>query len=318
MAGTQSNSIARVYDSLSGRNRIINGNIAVAQRGTSFTAISSASYGGPDRFVCQNSGNAGTTGGVLVQSQGSITFNGTSRPALVQTATTGFAAFPTNGFWRGIQQAIEGINAYDLINQPITISFIFNTNQTGTYSVALSDSGSNTYVTTFTATANTPAYYSFTLPASSALVVPQTTGVGMILTIGQIGGTGIQTSVLNTWQSGTLNSYSGSTIWSATTNNFIAVAELQLEHGNIATPFEREAYGLSLLKCQRYYFTNRVYISSTISFVGLPVQMRATMASAAVGGTGSGFTFDDPNSSSGLICHQTSGSGQTITISTEL
>lgn len=249
MAGTQSNGIARVYDSLSGRNRIINGSMNIVQRASSVNAGTGNTYGGPDRFVCVNSNAVGA----FTQGTGTITYNSVTRPAIVQTVGTAASSFTASQYWTGIIQFIEGYNAYDLVGQPISVSFIFNTNQTGTYSVCLTDSGQgHSNVQTFTATANTPNYYSFTFPASSILSIPASTGTGLSVSIGFISGTTYQTATLGTWLTGNFQMASTATLWSATLGNFIAVSELQVEHGNIATPFEREPISTTLAKCKRY------------------------------------------------------------------
>jgi hypothetical protein len=252
MSGTQANGIARVYDSLSGRNRIINGDMRVNQYASSVAVGSGNAYGGADRFYATILSAAGA----FTQSATTITFNNVTRPALAQTVTTAVSSFTAGQAWSGIRQAIEGVNCYDLVGQPITISFIFNTNLTGTYCVSLEDNnGTHSYVTTFTATANTPAYYSFALPANNNLTIPNNTTQGLYCIIGGITGTTYQTSTLNSWVTGNFQSTGAATLWSATNGNFIAVTELQLEHGSIATPFEKEPYGVTLQKCQRYYET---------------------------------------------------------------
>ena len=81
------------------------------------------------------------------------------------------------------------------------------------------------------------------------------------------------------------------------TGNFFLTG-IQLEIGDVATPFEHEDIGTTLRKCQRYYirwqsssannwprffqpsYVDNGYVSGTFSF---PVQMRATPSTAATG-----------------------------------
>jgi hypothetical protein len=327
MSGTQSNSIARVYDSLSGRNRVINGNMNVVQRATSVAAGAGNTYGGPDRFVCSNSNAVGA----FTQGTGTITYNNVTRPAIVQTVGTSASSFTASQFWTGIVQIIEGFNAYDLVGQPITVSFIFNTNLTGTYTVCLTDtSQAHSIVQTFVATANTPNYYSITFPASNALNIPASNVAALAVTIGFISGTTFQTSTLGTWLTGNFQMASTATLWSASTSNFIAISELQVEHGNIATPFERESYGATLTKCQRYYFASSggsngdgAWFSGNVTSGGgyygkavFPVQMRVSptvtiTATAATDfpTTGAVVAGASPTGFMGLLTANATGAG---------
>ena len=95
------------------------------------------------------------------------------------------------------------------------------------------------------------------------------------------------------------------------------LSKVQIEIGS-ATAFEQRPIGLELALCQRYCFVGRVFIGSTTSYVPFPVQLRTTVSGAVVTGAGAGFVMPDAGSSTGLICSQTSGSGQTITVSAEL
>jgi hypothetical protein len=106
------------------------------------------------------------------------------------------------------------------------------------------------------------------------------------LSIGFINTGTYQTSILNTWQSGNFLSANTATNWGLTANNFIAVTELQLEEGAIVTPFEREAYGITYLKCQRYFQSaaGSTFVASgtaattTFAYMQIPIgcQLRTT------------------------------------------
>lgn len=320
MSSTNSNAfnVGRVYDVLEGRNRIINGSFLIGQRGSvSVTATNTTTYGGPDRYAGIITTSAG---GAFTQAQSSMTFGGiTNRPSILQTVTTIATSIASGNYWSGVFQYIEGSNCYDLAFSPISISFWFQSNVSGLFSVSLRDSSSQSYVTTFNYTAaGAPQKVIVNIPQPTvALTISNTNAAGLLLTIGSQNTGTFQTSTLNAWQSGNFLAASGTVAWSNTVSNYIAVSELQLEQGSVVSTFERRSYGHELMLCQRYYFTNRVYIGSTISYVAFPIQMRTTMATATIGGVGSGFTQDDSNSSTGLICHQTAGSGQTITVSTE-
>ena len=237
--------------SLSGINKAINGACTVAQRPSFVASAGTSGYGGPDRYIAQNTASAG---GQFTQSAGTITYGGVAKAAVVQTVSTAIALMTSTNIWQGIQQRFEGFNVFDLLGYPVALSFIFNTNVTGTYSVSVRDGTSaNSYVTTFSATANTPVKVSLSVATlSTALGIPNSNAVGLFVNIGALNQATYQTATLNAWQTGNFMSASGAVNWGATAANFIAMTELQLELGASATPFAHELYESTLGKCLRY------------------------------------------------------------------
>lgn len=251
VAWTPNQTVVNAGGQLAGfRNRIINGDCRVVQRASLAVPNGTSGYGGPDRFIAANS-----AGGQFTQSSGSITFGGFGRPAIVHTVNTAVTAGNlASGYWMGITQRIEGTNVYDMAGQAVTLSFIFNTNVTGTYSACLRDSGFvNTYVTTFQATANVPQKVSIVVNVPSNINLPATNAIGFDVSIGGICSGAWGTATLNAWQVGVANCYSSSTNWGAAVNNFIALTDLQLELGSVATAFERRSYAAENLFCKRYF-----------------------------------------------------------------
>jgi hypothetical protein len=175
--------------------------------------------------------------------------------AVVQTVVTPIVSDTTTNYWNGIQQNVEGLNIYDLLGKTVTISFIFETNVSGIYSFCLSDSNSSySYVATFTAVAGVPEQV--VIPVGmfpTYLVIPNTSSLGLQLVIGFLNTGTYQTSTLGTWQPGIWRSAAGATNWGMTIGNYIAVTNLQLEAGTVATTFENRPYGSELALCQRYY-----------------------------------------------------------------
>lgn len=270
--GTQFQMISPALGAVSGRNRIINGNCNIAQRGSLVLSTGVSGYGGPDRFNCTNGNSAG---GQFTQSLGSITYNGVTKNAVVQTVNTAVASLTGTNFWYGIGQSIEGTNCYDLLGQPVAISFIFNTNVTGTYSVVLRDGNlSNSYVATFSATANTPVKVKIPVAVlPTYLSIPNTNAAGLIVTVGSLNQGSYQTSSLNAWGAGNFLMASGSVNWGANTNNFIAVTELQLEAGSVSMPYEEIDFGRQLQQCYRYY---NAWQGSTPPMRGVTITASAT------------------------------------------
>lgn len=271
------------------RNIIINGSCSIAQRGPVTWTAGTLGYSGPDRYYAVNEGT-----GTFTQSQGTITYGGLTYYSVTQTVNTAATTFATTDYWLGISQRIEGYNAYPLLGNSVTVSFIFNTNMTGTYSVALRDvPGTNSFVTTFVATANTPAYITIPIaPLPTYLGVLNTNVAGLQISIGgQSTGT-FETSTLNQWASGNYFAATGSTIWGMTVGAYISVTNLQLEIGTVATPFENRGIGQEFQLCQRYYEvgdepffyigTTDVYTTAAYDEVSFKVQKRVipTMTTA--------------------------------------
>lgn len=265
-----------------GRNRIINGDCRVAQRGANGVYTNGvAGYGGPDRFLGNNAG----AGGQFTQSQGTLVDGVVTKNCVTQTVNTVVSDLSTTKFWSGILQFIEGVNCYDLVGQPITISFLFKASVAGTYSVAVRDStGAYSYISTFTVSSNVVTKVIVNVPAiPSGASIPNTSAIGMSVWIGaQNTGTYV-TSTLNTWQNASYIVANTQTPWGSTSGATISVADLQLETGTVATPFERRSYEHEQLLCQRYYslaFASARFTASAASqYSNTPIywpSMRAT------------------------------------------
>jgi hypothetical protein len=267
---------------------------------------------------CNN--NAGS--GVFSVNVVSLTdVNGVSKPHYQAAVSTVFSTITGSNSAQPFLHIFEGFNVEDLIGKQVTLSFQLRGSVPGTYAVSLRDStASVSCVKTFTlAASGTEQAVTLTFPAiPSGAVIPNTSGSGLQLTIGAVGGSTITTSTLDVWQAGNFVSTPSATNWLTTLSNALNITEVDLEAGAVATPFERRPYGQELALCQRYYLTGRFFVAGSASYLGFPVSMRTTMASATITGGGTGFVVDDSGSSSGLICHQTTGSGQTLAISTEL
>lgn len=268
-----------------GRNRIINGDCRIAQRSSLVVSNNISGYGGPDRYVAANSG----AGGQFTQSAGTIVDGAVSKTAVVQTVNTTINSTNAGLFWTGIAQTIEGFNSYDLVGQPIGVSFLFKTNVTGTFTVALIE-GSNSFLTTFSATANVPVKVAFTAPANQNLVIPVSNAAGLTVQVGALNAGTLMTSNINAWQAGNYKCVSGVTNWGLGVGNYISLTDLQVEVGT-PTPFERRQVGYELFLCRRYfmalnsciYYTQYYGIARTgaVFRIILPVEMRTTPTAIA-------------------------------------
>lgn len=206
------------------RNRIINGNCLVAQRGNISLVNNSINYGGADRiFISPLSFTTAT--GTITRSALSGTDSGYGQFAVgVTTTGSGTLVFG---------QRIESLNTVDLYNKTITFSGVCYQNTGSSISVSLSvrkaDSIDN-FVTT------TQIGSTGTVSVPSGVVTP----FSLTVTLG--GSDAINGLVVSaTFPLGAVSSKD------------FAVSNFQLEAGPVATPFERRPYGMELALCQRYY-----------------------------------------------------------------
>lgn len=272
------------------RNLIINGNCEIQQRGTSGVVVSgtgpSVRFDGPqDMFPC---GAFNTPGGSFTQSTSSILFNGRKKTGVRQTVNSPAANLTSDKYWSGILQNIESINCIQIYKTPAVISFVFNTNVSGTYSVAFrligsSDATNTSFVSIFTAVANVPSKVEVFVPVAPDSAFYSQTGSATDLFDNALGAqvcvgflnTGIySTSQLNTWiEYSSKVTSSISTNWSSTVGNFIELTDLQLEAGTVATPFEHRNIAVEYSMCKRYFerVSAHSYFYASLAYQGSSV-----------------------------------------------
>lgn len=291
--------------SLGFKNRIINGGMAIAQRGTSVTLPSggSATYGGPDRWR-----------GVAPISQNATGAQSSNAPtgfnySYLYTAGTG----STNANDQSeVAYFIEGYNVADFGfgaagAKTFTISFWVKSSLTGSFGVAFENAdATRTYSTTYTiSSANTWEQKSVTIIGDSSGTWDKTTGRGLGIFFDLGHGTSRSQAATNAWVndggSASYRGVTGAVKLTQTTGATWQITGVQLEVGTTATPFEFRDYGRELILCQRYYyriiptgaqrFLFGYAYNSTIAICNVifPVQMRVQPASIDTSGTASDY-----------------------------
>jgi len=204
------------------RNRIINGDMRIAQRGP-LTAAPLNGYT-LDRWLFSREGSGSSTVGQNTNSS----FGG----RFVLTASSSLAA----GESFGVEQRIEALNCIDLTNQTVTVSFWANASTTagslGAFAVRLSYASSDDNWTSDTQIASTA-------------FVP--TGTAQKFTL--------QFSVPGAATTGLKLQFSGEQSGTTGTLTF-GLGVVQLEPGSVATPFEQRPIGAELALCQRYFYNS--------------------------------------------------------------
>ena len=240
------------------RNRIINGNMVVSQRGTSFSAPNPAYT--TDRWNC-----------ICYNSTATITQSSTAPAGFVNSwlQTIGTGGSSGTGSWEGVGQNIEAINVGDLgwgtaDAKPITISFWVRSSVTGIYNTSVSNlavqslnsTTSYHYISTYTInSANTWEQKTITVPGpTSGSWNTSGTSLGLSLWFDLGSGTNYNSSSPSTWENGTYFRTSSATSQvSSVTGSTWYVTGVQLEKGSVASAFEQLHYGHILALCQRYY-----------------------------------------------------------------
>ena len=244
-------------NSLGMRNRIINGDMRIDQRNAGAAVTVGLNPYLTDRFFSSNETGIGT----ITAQQLTL---GNSR-SLRLTATAAITDL-TNQF-KGIVQAIESQNCFDLNNKTVTVSFIVETNWTGNLAVAFRNSAATRAYVVNAAVVSGINNVSVTLPFEAATVATNNNLRGLEFFIGA-NSTNIdrRTATTGAWVAGVFICSTASTNWTTTAGNFINVTNVQLEEGSVATPFERRPIGLELALSQRYC---QVYTGIVNQRVGL-------------------------------------------------
>jgi hypothetical protein len=246
------------------RNAIINGNMDIAQRGTTFTGPSSASGAYLlDRYK------------VLYNVGGSLITRDTDVPNTLSKCSMKMDCTSTNtsldaGDYFVFVQAVEGYNFFPYVGRTATLSFWVKATKTGTYCVSFVNFGADrSYVAEYTVnTTNTWERKTITLTFNySGGTWNYTNGVGISVYFTLVSGGTFQTTA-NTWQTGlyyaTSNQVNG---LNSTANNFW-VTQIQLNDGLEALPFQPLSFEENLKQCQRYFYKSHTY-SSTLTASGI-------------------------------------------------
>ena len=255
------------------KNLIINGAMQVAQRGTTST---SANYQTVDRF------RNGFGGVSLTQSQetvatGDAPFQAGFRKFLRLTQT---AAGNAATDYAQISQRIEGLTAgasgWDCTSSDsyITVSAWVRSSLAGTYYLYLQTRSSTSgYINMpFTVSANVWTKVEFVISGNSGCFIDYDNTAGIECRFIPYYGTNYTTSSVssNSWYfdvtGGELPDFSQN--WCGTSSATFDITGLQLEVGNVATPFEHRSYGEELALCQRYFWSQVPLGSATGSGAG--------------------------------------------------
>ena len=280
---------SKLDNNINFRNIIINGDMSIAQRGTSFAGLTNGNNSEYtlDRF---NFSESGSESYVFTVSQSTDVPSGqgfsNSLKYLVTTADTSLDSL--GGV--ALNYRIEGQHLQYLAKgtsnaKKLTLSFWFKSSLTGTYIAELFDKDNDRTISkSYTVnTANTWEKKTITFDADTTGAFDNDNARSMDLTFWFSAGSGYQSGTLQTsWgTTTTANRVVGQVDWSATANNELYITGVQLEAGTTASDFEFLPVDVNLARCQRYFtkLYGTIYgtgYTTTTSFTGgiLPVTMR--------------------------------------------
>jgi hypothetical protein len=254
------------------RNKIINGAMEIAQRGTSFTVNTGF---GANYTLDRYSRIAVTAASVTVtQSLDGPASEPTLPYSLRCTVATADPTVTASELWTLLQK-IEGYSARDLIGKTFTLSFWVRSAKVGTHCVTFYNndypSVDRYYVAEYNiSAANTWEYKEITVIGGliTAGTWDWTNGSGLTVGWTLYCGTTRQ-GVAGSWQSGWALATSSQVNVLDTIGNIFAITGVQLEVGNTPTPFEHRPFGVELSMCQRYYEKSFSYATAPAQNTGV-------------------------------------------------
>jgi hypothetical protein len=276
------------------RNRIINGAMVIAQRGTSGFSETGAGQYTLDRWQV-----AGASPGVFSIAQSTTVPAGYLNSLLI-TVTTADASL--SGASYQLQQKVEGLNITDLdwglsTAKTVTLSFWVRSSLTGNFGGVLTNNNYDwTYPYSYTInSANTWEQKTVTIAGPTSGTWLTTNGNGIQLVFG-LGAQVARTATAGVWANTVARQPTSSVNLIATNGATLYITGVQLEAGTTASPFEYRQYGTELALCQRYYFSQGgsaanemmgtgacITTGSSLIVIPFEVQMRTTPSFGSTG-----------------------------------
>jgi len=260
------------------KNRLINGDYSVAQRGTSFTSTSSANNDDTytlDRWYILSDGND-----VVDVTQETSTVPTNQKFALALDVETVNKKF-------GIAQIIENVNCIGLIGGNVTLSFkakVSSTTKLDNVKAAIvawsgtSDTVTSDIISAWNVEGTNPTLIANATFENSPTNLNVTTSYATYTVTGNVDTASTKNIIVFIW----------SDVTDTTLGDFLFITDVQLEFGVTATPQE-------LALCQRYYQFGKMSLTGFANVaVGLgyqntlPVPMRASPTIVNSGQTNAG------------------------------
>lgn len=281
------------------KNLLINGNMQIAQRGTSATALgptnASSGYHTADRWrieIDQLGANGQYTQSVE-SGAGDYPADTTFRKSLKMTCTQVVSSPLAAAAQLRIEQRIESQNLAQVeignaTAKPLTVSFWAKSNNTGLFVAELIDPNGTEQVSgTFTiAAADTWERHVVTFPANpTGTIIANDNSYGLAVSFWLVAGSNFTSGTLQTaWGNTAADRAAGFGSQITALNDYFQITGVQTEIGSTASEFELLPVTSILIQCQRYFiaftgFTGYRWFggttpSSNLCYVVFPVIMR--------------------------------------------
>ncbi len=240
--------------SLSNRNMIINGNMKISARGTSFTGFGAAVNYSLDRFATFHNSDGAFT---ISQETSVVPTDFThALKILTTTADSSIAAGQRLiVFTRCEGNNVSHLNWGTSAAETVTLSFYVRSSITGTHGGAIGNGSDNrNYPFTYTIS-SADTWERKTITISGDQTGTWATGTGRSLQV--VWGLGVGSTYSGSagaWAAGDINSATGATTGVlGTLNATWYLTGVQLEIGPVVTPFEHRSFGQELQLCKRYF-----------------------------------------------------------------
>jgi len=238
------------------KNIIINGDMSIAQRGTSVSSITTSSYNTLDRFKL-TIGSAGT----WTQSQSTDVPSGQGFAKSLKMDCTTANASLSSGAYFFLEQQIEGqilqyLKKGTANAESLTLSFWVKSNKTGTYIAELRDTDNDRTISKSYTISSASTWEKKTITydgdTSGAFTNDNNTSLRLEFHLGA--GSSYQSGTLQTsWGARTqADEVVGQVNLADSTANEWYITGVQLEAGTSASDFEFLPYDVNLQRCFRY------------------------------------------------------------------
>ena len=285
---------------------IINGDMMVAQRGTSTASITGSDVFVVDRWRLDEGADSTITMSQESLSSGNAFDNGflKSLKVLFTTADSSVGSSQSVQLIQHVEAQDCQLFKYGTSNAvDLTLAFWYKSNVTGTHIVTLDkpDSTRTTCPVEFTVSSSGTWEHKVlnfnandTIKGSSGAIVNDN-GTGLRIIWNLLYGSDYASGTNGSWTQGGTGHFTTSNQQNigGSNNNYVEVTGVQLEVGQFTSstlpPFQHESFGDNLARCQRYFlFTGDgdayqshgtgVEVSSTVAYCNIPLAtpMRAT------------------------------------------
>jgi len=235
-------------------NLIINGDMDIWQRGTSFAAAAHNSFSA-DRWVYSKTGAMVHTVSRDTGVKPTPTESGHKTNSSLKVDCTTIDASIAAGDYATLNYKVEGYDLAKVWTQYVTLSFWVRATKIGIYCLSFRPAGyDSTYIAEYTVNVtDTWEKKTVTLPLNDTIGTwSYTNGIGLHIAFCLASGSTYH-GTADTWQAGGLLATSNQVNACDSTDNDFNISQVRLEAGQEATPFKARPYAQDLALCQRYY-----------------------------------------------------------------